>query len=361
MSRRFLARARGVALLALAVAVAVAASGCARKLAPSGGPRDVAPPTLLLAVPDSGAVGVDSSAAIRLTFSEPMDRASVEAGLLVAPGVRAGRVAWEGGRTLVFRPEAPLAPGRTYVVLLAPGARDLHANVLDRPFVAHFTTGPAFPPGGIEGRVEGRGVAPDGVFVWAYRADRGRAPDSTALDMDAVAQARGGGLFRLPGLAVPGTYRLWAFVDRNRNRTFEPASDLLVASDSLVALDEAAPVARDVRLVAVDPEALARVEGAVIDSLSPGTAELRVEASAVPAAGEAADRAPLLSVDVRAGAFAASLRAGRWRLVAWRDLDGDRARSATEPRSAAIEVDLEPGAVSAGHVLVLAPETGASP
>jgi hypothetical protein len=349
------------AVAVLGLVLALVAGGCARKLAPSGGPRDLSAPALLAAEPDSGAAGIDTLATIRLTFSEPMDRASVEGGLLVAPGVRSGRFAWEGGRTLSFRPDRPLAADRTYVVLLAAGARDVRGNVLNRPFVAHFSTAAAFAPGTIEGRVEGRGLTPDGVFVWAYRADLGREPDSTSLDMDALAQARGGGLFRLAGLAVPGTYRLWAFVDRNRNRTFEPAADLLLRSDSLVALSSALASAREVRLVALDPEALARVEGAVVDSLSPGIAALRVEIRGVPASGEAADRAPVNVIDVRQGQFVASLRAGRWRLVAWRDLDDDRVLAASEPQSPAIEVDLEAAGVSSGHVLVLAPVPGASP
>jgi hypothetical protein len=350
-------RTRALLLLVLALA----ATGCARKLGPSGGPPDVAAPVLLSIEPDSGAAGVDTGATVRLSFSEPMDRLSVQGNLVVAPGVRSGTFDWEGGRTVAFRPERPLAAGRTHVVLLGPMARDARGNALDRPIVAHFTTGAVFAPGGIEGRIEGRGVAPDGVYVWAYREDQGRVPDSTALDMEALAQARGGGLFRLVGLPVPATYRLWAFVDRNRNRSFEPASDLLLPSDSLVALRAEAPLARDVRLLAVDPAALARVEGAVLDSLAPGTGALRIEARAVPAVGEAADRAAVIAIDAVEGRFGGSLRAGRWRLTAWRDLDDDRTLSAAEPRSMPIEVDLDPAETSGNHVLVLLPVPGASP
>jgi hypothetical protein len=350
---------RAATLLLLLLVPALA--GCARKLAPSGGPPDTAAPLLLSIAPDSGATGVDTAATIRLAFSEPMDRLSVQSSLLVGPGVRAGTYKWEGGRTVVFRPDRPLRPGRAYVVLLGAAVRDARGNALERPRVGHFTTAPAFDPGAIEGRIEGRGVTPDGVFVWAYREDLGRAPDSTALDMDGLAQGRDGGRFRLLGLAVPGTYRLWAFVDRNRNRTFEPASDLLVRSDSLVALAGGSPQAADVRLVAVDPEALARVEGAVVDSLAPGTAALRVEARAIPRTGEASDRAPVIAIDVADRRFAGSLRAGRWRLTAWRDLDDDRTLSAAEPRSAPVEIDLGPAETSRDHVLVLAPVPGASP
>jgi uncharacterized protein (DUF2141 family) len=345
----------------LALVVGLAGGGCARKLAPSGGPPDVAAPMLLSSVPDSGAAGVDTAAAIRLSFSEPMDRLSVQSNLLLAPGVRSGTWKWEGGRNVSVLPDRPLARDRTYVLLLGAAARDARGNALDRPVLVHFTTAAAFPPGLIEGRIDGRGVSPDGVFVWAYREDLGHAPDSTALDMDGLAQARGGGLFRLVGLDVPGTYRLWAFVDRNRNRTFEPGSDLLASSDSLVTLASGAAEARDVRLVAVDPEALARVEGGVVDSLSPGIEALRIEARGVPRVGEAADRVAVIAIDVVSGRFAGSLRPGRWRLTAWRDLDGDRTLSAAEPKSAPLEVDLEPAEVESELVLVLAPVPGASP
>lgn len=351
-----------VATLAALALLAATGAGCARKLGPSGGPPDLAAPLLLSIVPDSGAAGVDSTVTIRLSFSEPMDRLSVQSSLLVAPGVRSGVFRWEGGgRSVTYQPERPLAGDRSFVLLLGAAARDARGNALERPVVAHFTTRAGFAPGIIEGRVEGRGVQPDGVYVWAYRDDRGGAPDSTALDMDMLGQARGGGLFRLVGLEVPGAYRLWAFVDRNRNRTFEPAADLLVRSDSLVMLAADAPQATDVRVLAVDPEALARVAGAVLDSLAPGVAALRVEARAVPRAGEAADRAPVIAIDVLGGRFAGSLRAGRWRLTAWRDLDDDHTLSAAEPRSAPLEVDLEPAGSNVELVLVLAPVPGASP
>ena len=353
--KRLPARVLGLAIAALAL------GGCARKLEPSGGPPDVAAPLLLSIVPDSGAAGVDTLTTIQLSFSEPMDRLSVQAGLLLAPGVRSGTWKWEGARTVTFRPDRPLARDRTHVLLLGATARDARGNALEAPVVSHFTTAATFPPGLIDGRVEGRGVSPDGVYVWAYRDDRGHVPDSTALDMDGAAQARGGGLFQLVGLDVPGSYRLWTFVDRNRNRTFEPGSDLLAPSDSLVTLAAGAAEARGVRVIAVDPEALARVEGAVIDSLAPGAEPLRIEARGVPGVGEAADRAPVLVIDVVEGRFAGSLRPGRWRLTAWRDLDADRTHSAAEPRSAPIEVDLGPAETKSELVLVLAPVPGVSP
>jgi hypothetical protein len=340
----------------LLLLVLVLAAGCARKLPPTGGPPDAVAPTLMAIQPDSGATSVPRDATIRLVFSEPMDRASVGQNVVLGPGVRGVRAKWENGRTLALVPDGPLPEGRTLTLLVPPGARDVRGNALERAFTSFFTTAPAFAPGTIAGTVVGQGVTADGVYVWAYREDLGHRPDSTAYDMDGLAQAHNGGRFTLPGLPVPGTYRLWAFVDRNRNRSFEPGTDLLSRSDSLLALTADAPRAADVRLAAVDPEAVARVEGAVIDSLAPGTAALRVEARAVPVdTAIAADRVPVVVIDVNQGRFIGNLRAGRWRLVAFRDLDGDRTRTPAEPVSAAAEVDLEPGGAAPPVTLVLQP------
>jgi hypothetical protein len=353
VSRPIAARAAAalVALLAFA-----AVTGCARKLPPTGGPPDVSAPSLLATEPDSGAASVAAGTEIRLTFSEAMDRASVTSSVTVGPGVRATSARWENGRTLVLRPDRPLDPDRSYTVIVAPGPRDVRGNPLDRPSVVHFATAAAFPPGRIAGRVEGRGVPPAGVYVWAYREDLDHAPDSTAFDMDGLAQARALGVFSMPGLAVPGRYRLWTFVDRNRNRSFEPGTDLLTPADSAIVLSAESPRADSARVFAVDPEALARVEGVVLDSLAPGSGELRVEARAVPVdSAIAADRVPVIPIDVTQGRFAGNLRAGRWRLVAYRDTDGDRVRAPSEARSAPVEVDLVPGGAAPSIVLVLEP------
>jgi hypothetical protein len=331
-------------------------SGCARKLPPTGGPLDALPPSLLATEPDSGAVHVPAGQVLRLVFSEAMDRASIGPNLVLAPGVRNLAVKWENGRTIALTPEPPIVAGRTYTLLIPPGARDLRGNALERAFAVHFTTADSFPPGTIEGLVEGRGVAGDGVYVWAYRDDLGHRPDSTAFDMDALAQARQGGRFLLPGLAVPGTYRLFSFVDRNRNRSFEPGVDLMDRSDSLLVLSPDAPAARGVRILAVDPEAVAGVEGAVIDSLAPGSTPLRVEARGVPVdTAIAADRVPIGVMDVVEGKFVGNLRAGRWRLTAFRDLNDDRTRSPAEPASAPVEIDLVPGGKASQILLTLQP------
>ncbi len=71
---------------------------------------------------DYGPVGsVRGAAAVRVRFSEAMDRASVEARLHIDPAL-AGQIAWSDARTLIFTPAEAFAAGQTYTVTLDSGA-----------------------------------------------------------------------------------------------------------------------------------------------------------------------------------------------------------------------------------------------
>ncbi|MFC4455443.1 Ig-like domain-containing protein [Deinococcus sonorensis] len=97
---------------------------------PSGGS---ARPEILAIVPASGAVGVRDDANIRISFSQPMDRASVEAAYVsFADGLRRDQVAfvWNANSTLVtVDPKGPLsyaaAPAApvTYTFLIGASAQ----------------------------------------------------------------------------------------------------------------------------------------------------------------------------------------------------------------------------------------------
>jgi Tol biopolymer transport system component len=61
-----------------------------------------------------------ATTAIRVTFTEPVDRASAETRFRIEPASE-GAFSWPGDDTLVFSPAEPLTPSRTYVVTVGPG------------------------------------------------------------------------------------------------------------------------------------------------------------------------------------------------------------------------------------------------
>jgi Tol biopolymer transport system component len=112
--------------------------------------------------------GVPVTAPIRLTFSRPMDAASVEARFRIEPEV-AGRFAWEG-REATFWPHSALAPDTPYTVTVEAGATSQRGRALKEDHRWHFRT--RAPELLFLGRSEpGQGnrqlflVAPDGTSV----------------------------------------------------------------------------------------------------------------------------------------------------------------------------------------------------
>ncbi|HXF68670.1 MAG TPA: Ig-like domain-containing protein [Thermoflexus sp.] len=96
------------------------------------------PPILVTRTPEPGQE-VTPEMPLRLVFSEPMDRASVEANLRIIPAV-AGRFAWEAGDRIVrFLPQVPWKPDAEYEVRLE-NARARNGHPLARPIAFRFRT-----------------------------------------------------------------------------------------------------------------------------------------------------------------------------------------------------------------------------
>jgi hypothetical protein len=327
----------GRAGLGLALAGALALTGCARKGAPSGGPPDVTPPRVLSAAPDSGAARVALDAPLSITFSEGMEPRSTGEAVSLAPRVDIKQRRWKG-RQLSLVLGQPLKAGQTYTLFLAATARDAHGNNLEAGRTIVFSTADSFPPGLIEGRIAARGFNAEGTYLWCYGGDR--MPDSTARDFDALGLADAGGHFRIPGLPVPARYHLWAFADLNRNRSYEPDKDVLAPADTVIELTAERPQAKDLEVAAVDPRAPGHVRGLVSDATGDTLGVLRVFAISE----DDTSRRIVTDVDPK-GAFTLELAAGRWRVVAWRDEDKNRAwRMDVEPASEIRWFTVEPAA-----------------
>ena len=328
------ATARAVAL-ALAFVLAAAPAGCAKKGAPSGGPPDLEPPRVIATTPDSGAAGVSRHTTLRIEFSEGMEPRSSGDAIEMLPPVEFRQRRWSGNVLTIVLKDS-LKSDRTYTMYAGGGARDRHGNNIARQRTVVFTTATTFPPGVLEGRVEAVGFAAPNALLWCYRD--GHLPDSTAKDFDALGITDPAGRFRVAGL-VPGVWRVWTFVDLNRNRSFEPGQDLLVPADSSFTLTEAAPVKSDLLLKVVNPKAPGRFAGSVVDSVSDGTGLTRLIVSSL------SDTTRRLLYDVPPNnSFDFMFDPGRYRIRAFRDLDRNKVwKRDSEPASLEVIATIEPG------------------
>lgn len=96
-------------------------------------------PTVTSTSPLDGATGVGTNASIAMTFSEPMDAASVEAAFSLNPPTPGTMTYF--GKTAVFRPTALLTASTTYTATLAASATDLAGTTMGAAKTWSFTTG----------------------------------------------------------------------------------------------------------------------------------------------------------------------------------------------------------------------------
>ena len=108
----------------------------------TGAGDDATAPAVTSHTPAAGATGVPTDGAVAMSFSEPMDVASVSAAFTLSVGGNAvaGRLAYVG-QAAVFRPDAALSPGSTYMATLRRTAADLAGNALASDVVWSFSTG----------------------------------------------------------------------------------------------------------------------------------------------------------------------------------------------------------------------------
>lgn len=166
--------------------------------------------------------GIARTAALRLTFSVPMQRGSVENNLTLLPA-RAGTFAWQG-RRLTFTPSLPWLAGKRYRVTISAAARSSAGVRLGRAFTWSFQTVAA-------------GAAP--VSVAARPAGEG-ASLSVALAAPAVVTVtirnlagRPVAVLR-PGDLAPGV-RLLLWEGRSIEGTLVPAGSYLAEVEALAA------------------------------------------------------------------------------------------------------------------------------
>lgn len=133
--------------IALALGAFWGLSGCARVIAPEGGPKDLVAPVLQRVVPDSGATNVGRADPIVLEFSEWVDPATVRSAVSLMPApARAPEVLVDGPR-VTLRLREPLDSATTNVLRLGAGISDFRGAALAAAREIPFSTGPALDSG----------------------------------------------------------------------------------------------------------------------------------------------------------------------------------------------------------------------
>lgn len=101
---------------------------------------DIIKPEIADSEIENGQQDVDVNASITITFSEPMNRTSVEEAFSIS-GNMTGTLHWEGSN-LTFVPDHPYDYLTSYTVIVSTDAKDIQGNNLKEQLTFRFTTEP---------------------------------------------------------------------------------------------------------------------------------------------------------------------------------------------------------------------------
>ena len=230
----------GLALLLGGMLVWLAA--CANPVAPSGGPRDETPPSIVETRPVRDTVNVSpDTRSVYIEFSEYVERSTLPRALSITPQFDGRlRFSWSGQGVTIELPSA-LRDSTTYIFSLDADLSDTRGVSLDRPVTVAFSTGPRINQGRIQGRVVGprRGEGRAQVDVFAYALDDGTSAPPASLPEQPAYRTQTGedGTFSFEYLREQDYYVV-ALRDNNRNRRLDPTEPYAVPPRGALPADE---------------------------------------------------------------------------------------------------------------------------
>ncbi len=222
--------------LALSVMMMASLSGCAMKVAPTGGPRDTTPAEVMSVEPPSGKTSF-AGRSVTFAFDDYVDR-SIRNAITILPALRFS-VSYSGDEIRVDFKE-PLVANTTYTITLGTDWTDVRGNKPMSAFTTVFSTGPVIDTGQITGLVSATSLTSVSVFCYPYELgfDMAFTPWNTRPRY--LLPTGQSGKFAIKGLAH-GRYRLLAVRDENRNGMIDAREDFAVAPSDITVDTSAAP------------------------------------------------------------------------------------------------------------------------
>lgn len=217
---------------------------CAGQIAPSGGPRDIIPPSIISTYPSSNALNYSDSY-FSFTFSEYVSSRSFEEAIFISPPIGKLIFDWSGTTVDVYFSQQ-LKPNVTYVITLGTDIVDINNNnQLKQTYSLAFSTGDNIDSSKISGKIFD--TKPSGVFIFAYNLNNyfsdTLSPKITQPEY--LTQTGTDGTFSLEHLAI-GTYRVFAIRDKERNFLYDEETDAIGIATGDVILPDSVPFVSEI-------------------------------------------------------------------------------------------------------------------
>jgi uncharacterized protein (DUF2141 family) len=201
---------------------ALLAYSCAQQSTPNGGPKDVKPPILLKSSPDSAQRNFHGRT-IELTFNELLQLNNPKDEIIITPSLGKKTQFKQKDNKVLIEPELPFRENTTYNLNFREGIKDATEGNIAANLRLAFSTGPDLDTLSIQGTVKSAlsEKTPENITVAIYSAD---TFDIFKHSPEYFTKTAKTGNFQLTNLKA-GTYRLYAFEDKNKNLKVESQSE----------------------------------------------------------------------------------------------------------------------------------------
>ena len=219
--------------------LAVYNAGCAQIGAPTGGPRDTIPPSLVSASPKINSVNVTGNR-ITLTFNEYIEVKEAQTNVLISPFPRRQPQVDYKLKTVTVKLRDTLLPNTTYSINFGKAIVDNNEGNPYKDFTYVFSTGSTIDSLMLDGKVliAETGKADSTLVVLLYR----NADDSTVQKRkpDYLARLSGDGSFSFLNLPA-GKFRVYALKDGDGGKTYNSKKELFAFADTDVMVGDSTP------------------------------------------------------------------------------------------------------------------------
>ncbi|MDR0334062.1 MAG: Ig-like domain-containing protein [Dysgonamonadaceae bacterium] len=221
-----------LSLLFLTVLSTVILHSCANIASPTGGPRDEDPPVPMRATPNFNSLNVTTTRIV-IEFDENIKIVRPSENVIITPPQINMPIIRAIGRRAIVELNDELKPNTTYVIDFTDAIVDNNEDNPLENFVFSFSTGDQLDTLAISGRVlAARDLEPQqGIFVGVHTNLEDTAFTRTAFDRISRTDSRGN--FTIRGMA-PGTYRVYALADANRNYMYDDPQETIAFLEEVV-------------------------------------------------------------------------------------------------------------------------------
>lgn len=188
-------------------------AGCAKIVAPTGGPKDSAPPKITKVVPDNQSVRFNEKQ-IRFYFDEYVTLNNPKENVLISPPLSTSPDYTIKGKSLIIKFKDTLRANTTYNMVFSNCLKDFREGNPLSLFHYSFSTGDSLDNHTIRGNIlSARTLKPSSdLFVMLYKNNEDSLPLTTIPDYITKTQSDGSFLFQN---ITSGDYKIFALKDIN--------------------------------------------------------------------------------------------------------------------------------------------------